>query len=415
MAEAAWLQERSGRFPCSAEPPPVINVGLQAFAQALRQQGGKVVQVDWQPPRVEGERSAGAIAANEWAWPQIEAGQPQLLGARRAGDLLASWEPLTLIHPGPALSDPVPPESLRTLAADALCREGWAGDAAQAAHMLSRGEVAWQPSALYSVALPADTLLSPSMLVWWVEDGAGRTSLGPIWSRPARDGAEQVARRRLAAAMDEVLGSCGGLDLAELAARGLEQGECGHGCSWGSTGLALAQLLPLLGKLPQDWPALLGAGGTLYLSLLLPMARLLADRMVGPEHSLVTAMGGNGRAFGLRVGASWRVLDPAPSGLANLGDEALLETVGLGGLALGAAPTLAQRWGLPPLQALRSTIEMYEISEGESERWRIPLLAPSGVALGLNSCRVREQGILPLLLCRKQREVLAVPEELFRD
>lgn len=31
-------------------PLKVVNIGLQSFAESLRSQGGKVVQINWRPP-----------------------------------------------------------------------------------------------------------------------------------------------------------------------------------------------------------------------------------------------------------------------------------------------------------------------------------------------------------------------------
>lgn len=400
--------------------PRVINVGLQAFGEAVRRQGIEIVQVNWHPPRIEEQEPSESAAANTRAWQRMEACRPFLVGVRRAGDLVPDWPARALLHPGPALPAAPPPAALWEAATAALLAEGWADHAGEARTLLAQGSVQFVPSERWQAALPGLSLLTPSRPVWLVQDESGTRAFGPVWSKPPADEAARAEQQQLAAALDAALQDGRGLDLAQLVARGLALGEEGHGCGEAGAGLLLQQLLPALAAqmpagIPARWIELLGKNPRLYLGLLLPMARLLAEAAALPDSTLVTAMGGNGQSFGLRVAGHWSLLDPAPPELAGLGDEPLLETIGLGGPALAAAPGLSWSWGIPPAEALRTTLEMYEITAGESQRWPIPLLAPRGLPLGINGWRVLESGIQPRLVCRAQSRLVEVPADLFRS
>jgi hypothetical protein len=128
---------------------------------------------------------------------------------------------------------------------------------------------------------------------------------------------------------------------------------------------------------------------------------------------MVATMARNGTDFGIRVaglGDRW-LTAPAntPEGLyfpgfttadanPDMGDSAIVETVGLGAFAMAASPAVVRFVGAGGLRdAVRITEEMAEITLGEHPHFRIPTLDERGTPVGIDIRKVVETGITPLI------------------
>ena len=92
-----------------------VNVGLSSFADAVREQGGAVVDVDWRPPGGGGaevvavlERAWGAHgerveAANAAALRALEGARPHALTVAPAREVIDGFEGQVLLHAGPPI------------------------------------------------------------------------------------------------------------------------------------------------------------------------------------------------------------------------------------------------------------------------------------------------------------------------
>ncbi len=128
---------------------------------------------------------------------------------------------------------------------------------------------------------------------------------------------------------------------------------------------------------------------------------------------MVTAMARNGTDFGIRVsglGERWLTAPVTmPVGLyfpgfnaddanPDMGDSAIVETIGLGGGAMAASPAVARFVGAGGMSAaLDATEEIREICLGEHPHFRIPTLDDRGAPVGIDVARVVETGIPPLI------------------
>jgi hypothetical protein len=124
-------------------------------------------------------------------------------------------------------------------------------------------------------------------------------------------------------------------------------------------------------------------------------------------------MARNGTDFGIRVsglGERWFVAPvEMPVGLylpgfgpedanPDMGDSAIVETIGLGGGAMAAAPAVARFLGAGgAAEALAATEESREICHDEHPHFRVPALDERGVPAGIDVRRVVETGIAPLI------------------
>jgi hypothetical protein len=151
-----------------------------------------------------------------------------------------------------------------------------------------------------------------------------------------------------------------------------------------------------------------------FLSLAMAAGKAMADAVGAVAGStLVTTMARNGTDFGIRVaglGERWFTAPSAmPVGLylpgfgpddanADMGDSAIVETIGLGGLAMAASPAVARFLGAGgAAEALATTEEMREICAGEHPHFGIPALDERGTPVGIDVRRVVETGITPLI------------------
>jgi hypothetical protein len=144
------------------------------------------------------------------------------------------------------------------------------------------------------------------------------------------------------------------------------------------------------------------------------MGKALTDPAAGIEGStIVTSMCRNGTEFGIRVsglGAEWFTAPvEMPEGLffpgfsaadanPDMGDSAIVETVGLGGFAMAAAPAVVGFIGAGrSSDAASFTRAMAEIAPAANGEWTIPAMDYQGVPTGIDVRRVVETGILPAI------------------
>jgi hypothetical protein len=81
-----------------------------------------------------------------------------------------------------------------------------------------------------------------------------------------------------------------------------------------------------------------------------------------------------------------------------MGDSAITETVGVGGMAMVAAPGVTRFVGAGGFQdALSISNEMAEICVGQNPAWTIPTWDFRGTCLGIDIRKVVETGITPLI------------------
>ena len=143
----------------------------------------------------------------------------------------------------------------------------------------------------------------------------------------------------------------------------------------------------------------------------MPAAKASLDTMAGIEGcSLVYAMSRNGTDFGIRVaglGDAWFTA-PAknPVGLffpgygqedanPDIGDSAIMETLGVGGFAMAAAPAIVEFVGGSTADAFQATNEMYGITWARSRDYTLPVFDFAGVPTGIDVRKVIETGIYP--------------------
>ena len=82
---------------------------------------------------------------------------------------------------------------------------------------------------------------------------------------------------------------------------------------------------------------------------------------------------------------------------ADLGDSAIMETMGLGGQIQAAAPVFQKLVGGTLQDAINHTREMMEISFGRNPAFVLPVLDSEAGPIGIDMEKVLEIGITPLI------------------
>ena len=144
------------------------------------------------------------------------------------------------------------------------------------------------------------------------------------------------------------------------------------------------------------------------------MGKAIMDPVRGIDgSSLATAMSRNGTDFGIRVsgtGDKWFTAPvEMPEGLyfpgfteadanPDMGDSTIVETIGLGGFAMGAAPAVVGFVGAGTASdAANFTRAMGEITYADNPEWAIPGLDYLGVPTGIDIRLVVETGLAPTI------------------
>ena len=419
-----------------------VNVGLGIFGEAVREQGGRAVDVDWRIPaggdpdtvrvltRLFGPRAPSIDRANEEVVRRLDESAPILVRVGRAGDDVPGMGERTILHPGPPLAWERFCDPLRRSVRAAVVAEGWADGPVKAQDLVNRGDVQLEPATHHRAAIPMASALGPSAPVLVVEDEhGGRPAFSGLNQGPGKtawfgvDSPEAIARlvflREVAAPiLDAAIRSADRIDVFSFAAQGLQMGDDLHMRTQAATNLLIRHLLPHLTA--QDDPrrtdvaAFLAANHLFFLNVAMAGAKAATDwaSEVGGA-SIVTGMARNGTTFGIRVGSlgeGWFVA-PAPAvenalfhagfgpedGAPDIGDSALLELVGLGGAAAAASPAVATFVGGRMADAVARTDDMARISSGTSSRLKLPFLDYRGAPLGVDLRRVVELGITPAI------------------
>jgi hypothetical protein len=417
-------------------PPTVVAAGVAVFSDALRVQGADVHDVDWRPPGFGDPADLAALAldprrnvANRVAVERILAAGSQLVDVRPARDVIGLAD-RTLLHSGPPLTWETASGPMRGALLGACIFEGWATDAEDAERILAAGEITLDPCHHHRTVGPMAGVTSPSMWMWCLQDpvngGQAFCNLNEGLGKVLRMGAFNEEVQTRLAWMRDVLGPVlqqavrsmtDPLDVKSILAQMLQMGDEGHNRNRAGSLMTLRELSPSIVAVDapsSDIAAVLrfiGGNEHFFLNLGMPTAKLAMDAARDvPGSSMVTVMSRNGTEFGIRTagtGDRWFTA-PAntPVGLflgdygpddanPDIGDSAIMETYGIGGFAMAAAPAIVRFVGGTVPDALATTERMYQLTLAENPAMAIPIMGFRGSPTGIDVLKVARTGWLP--------------------
>ena len=428
-------------------PLAVVHLGLEDVIQGARAAGVPVSTVDFTPPAggdPERIRQLTALqepglaqeiaAANQTALAGFLASHPHLIGVGVARDVIPGMEEDLFLHAGPPITWERMSGPLRGAVIGGLILEGRAKTAQEAEQLAAAGKVRFDPCHHHSAVGPMAGLVTPSMPVWILED-RGENATGRRTYCTLNEGLGKVLRYGAFSAevierltfMAEVLGPVlaetlearGPIDLKLLMAQALQMGDEGHNRNRAGTSLLFRELAPAMVTLERDPAqiakvlAFIHANDHFFLNLSMPLAKCMLMAAEGVEKSsMVTVMSRNGTDFGIQLSClpgQW-FTGPAQEvrGLyfpgytaedanPDIGDSAIMETSGIGGFAMAAAPAIVQFVGGSADDALATTRRMGRITVGRNPTWAIPSLGFIGAPTGIDARKVIELGELPAI------------------
>ncbi|TFV73005.1 DUF1116 domain-containing protein [Blastococcus sp. CT_GayMR19] len=420
-----------------SSPPAIVSAGVDVFSDALRAQGAEVHDVDWRPPGFGDPADLSAIAldprraaANRTAVERLLAAGSELVDVRPARDVIGLAD-RTLLHSGPPLSWEMASGPMRGALIGACLFEGWASTVEEAEAILAAGEVALDPCHHHRTVGPMAGVTSPSMWLWCLSDpvngGQAFCNLNEGLGKVLRMGAfNQEVQTRLRW-MRDVLGpvladavrsrSDDPIDVKSILAQMLQMGDEGHNRNRAGSLMALRELSPAVVAVDapsSDIAAVLkfiGGNEHFFLNLGMPTAKLALDAARNiPGSTMLTVMSRNGTEFGIQTagtGDRW-FTGPAqtPVGLflgnfgpddanPDIGDSAIMETYGVGGFSMAAAPAIVRFVGGSVPDALATTERMHQLTLTENPAMAIPIMGFRGAPTGIDVLKVARTGWLP--------------------
>jgi uncharacterized protein DUF1116 len=418
-------------------PVRVANAGVDLFADELDRQGVPVERVAWRPPEPGTEdalarlahEAAAIAAANDEAVERMDSAQPVLAGVGTARDLLPGMGDRTILHAGPPIDWADMSGPLRGAIVGAALYEGLADHHDDAERRAAAGEFEFGPCHERGAVGPMAGVVSASMPMVVIENATHgnrafctfNEGLGKVLRYGAYDAEvldrlawmRDVLARVFAGALREPI------DVRAMTAQALQMGDEGHNRNRAGTSLLLRELMPALVELDEpsaDVAAVarfIAGNDHFFLNFTMPASKACADAARGVERSsVVVAMARNGTEFGIRLSGTGDRWFTGPSGAVeglylpgfgpedanpDIGDSTITETVGIGGMAMAAAPAIVRFVGGSAEDALEGTRRMYDITWGESRSYQLPALGFRGTPLGIDCREVVHTRVLPIV------------------
>ncbi|NPV86234.1 MAG: DUF1116 domain-containing protein [Anaerolineae bacterium] len=367
--------------------------------------------------------------ANQQVVERMMEARPVVVGVGKARDVIPGMKDNLLLHAGPPITWDRMAGPVKGAAYGALIFEGMAKDDKEAQALIESGKIEFAPCHHYGSAGPMAGLMSPSMMVYIVEDKvSGRkcfSGLNEGRGKVLRMGAyspDVIAKLKwmndvLGPTLDAALKDCGGIDLRALLGKALHMADDGHNRLDAASILYTTQLAPSIVKTAKDTNTaaevikFLGDNALSILNPVMAGCKAMCDAGHGVEGStIVTVMARNGTDFGIRVSGLGDRWFTGPAGKVkalyfpgftekdanpDIGDSVITETAGIGGFAMATAPAIVTFIGGVAKDAINTTLDMYEICYTEHKYFTIPFLDFRGTPTGIDIRKVVEKGILP--------------------
>jgi len=375
--------------------------------------------------------------ANQQALNIMLAADPELVDVIPAVDAIpALAEGKKILHAGPpvAWTDMCGP--MQGAVAGIAVFEGWATGLNDAMQQASAGAFEFHPNHHFDAVGPMTGMTTRSQPVMVVQNqrygNRAFCTINEGLGKVMRFGGNDASvlkrlvwlRDELGPAMGRALregrGDEGGIGLRNLIARGLTMGDEMHQRNVACSGLLLRAMSPAMARM-SDSPdklaealAFMASNDQFFLNVAMASGKAIMDPVRNIENSsVVTAMSRNGTEFGIRFSGTgdqlWTAPVEMPEGLyfpgyteadanPDMGDSTIVETIGLGGFAMGAAPAVAGFVGAGAAsEAAIFTRHMREIVVGENPEWSIPAMDYTGVPTGIDIRKVVDTGLVPTI------------------
>lgn len=371
--------------------------------------------------------------ANEQVLEIFTGSELRWIDVRPAIGVLPGMTENTVLHAGPPVAWDRMCGPQRSGVLNAVLYEGLAETHDQAQAMVEGGEIDIAPCHDHGAVggMAGITSASMPMVVvrneTYATEGYSQLYQGPGVQELRWDDYGQASIRQwhwledvLGPAVGAAIRARGGLDVRAIIARALQMGDECHNRNTAGSALLLKEMVPWLLKADLDPQRVtesidyLSRADQFFLCASMAAGKATVEAAHGvPYSTVVTTMARNGVDFGIKVSAlgdewftapanpvdglyfssEWGPDDATP----DIGDSAIMETVGLGGFVQAAAPALQQFVGGSFDRAVQLTEEMREINLGLVEAYQLPNLDFAGAPVCIDIRRVVQTGITPII------------------
>ncbi|MBP2097546.1 DUF1116 domain-containing protein [Enterococcus rivorum] len=373
--------------------------------------------------------------ANQAVAAKIVAGSPFLLDVVPAKSVISQLnEGKVLLHAGPPITYDKMVDPIQGACVGAVLFEEWCETEAEARDMLANGEVKLIPCHHVNAVGPMGGITSGNMAVLVVEnktdgnhafctmnEGIGAVLRFGAYS-PEVINRLRWMRDTLAPVLSAALKTKEeGININVLVAKAIAMGDEFHQRNIAASLAFLKEVAPSIVGLKEidqvmkeEVIQFLADTDQFFLNIMMAASKAVMDgaRLI-EEGTIVTAMCRNGYEFGIRIagmGDEW-FTGPVntPQGLyfsgfseadaaPDMGDSAITETFGVGGMAMIAAPAVTRFVGSGGFyDALNTSNEMTEICIDSNPNFPVPTWDFKGICLGIDARKVVETGILPVI------------------
>ncbi|UXV35365.1 DUF1116 domain-containing protein [Staphylococcus sp. IVB6181] len=372
--------------------------------------------------------------ANQAVIDKMIAAAPFLVDVVPAKDKISELKERVLLHAGPPIKYENMTDPMKGACVGAILFEGWAKDEEGARELLENDEITFIPCHHVNAVGPMGGITSMNMPVLVVENRESgneaycqmNEGIGAVLRFGAYN--ETVVNRLhwMKDVLGPVLGKAvrqmeDGLNVNVLIAKAIAMGDEFHQRNIAASLAFLKEVAPIISELEDVAPEkrteviqFLADTDQFFLNVAMATGKAMMDAAREIQHgTIVTAMCRNGENFGIRIagmGDEWFTAPVnTPQGLyftgysaddanPDIGDSAITETIGVGGMAMIAAPAVTRFVGTGGFQdALATSDEMTEICVGENPNFSIPTWDFKGACLGIDARLVVEKGITPVI------------------
>ncbi|MCQ4088312.1 DUF1116 domain-containing protein [Saccharibacillus sp. JS10] len=361
--------------------------------------------------------------------------QPFLVDARPAKEVIPELNTgeKVVLHAGPPIQYENMTGPMKGSVIGAMLFEGWATDQEDALRQLDNGEVKFIPCHHVGAVGPMGGITTANFPVFIVENKTDGTTgmcimnegIGEVLRFGANNENVITRLKWMRDVLGPVLGEAlrtfdEGINLNVIIARAIGMGDEFHQRNIAASLVFLKEITPAITLLNIDQQnkadviQFLANTDQFFLNIMMATSKAMVDyaRKI-QEGCVVTTMSRNGENFGVRISAlgdEWfNGAVNTPDGLyftgysaeqanPDIGDSAITETVGVGGMAMIAAPGVTRFVGLSGLDdAQNISEEMQRISITNNPTWSIPNWNFKGATLGIDIRKVVETGITPII------------------
>ena len=370
--------------------------------------------------------------ANETAVNKMKNAQPYWVDIKPANEVLGI-DKYTLLHAGPPIAWEKMCGPMRGAVVAVLKYEGLAENDEEALALAGSGKIKFEPCHHHAAVGPMTGVTSYSMPMICVlnkengnyaystiNEGTGK---GIRFGSCGQDTVDQLVwlEKVLAPTLKATVLAMGGINLKMIISQALAMGDELHMRNNAATNLfvktvaeTLSEVVESRANLTQIMHFLTWNNDQFFLNFAMAANKACADAAHGIEHStMVTAMARNGVEIGIRVsglGDRWFTAPAAEVAGAyfpgftaedankDIGDSAIMETGGIGGMAIATAPAIVRFLGAGKYRdAVNYTTSMYEITLSEQDQYAMPDMDFRGSPIGIDILKVVETGIAPII------------------